>query len=962
MASPKVVIVCLENRSFDEYFGTFPGAVGFEDTAAGSVFGQTGFVDSGGSAIGTLYPFRTSTFSASGSWIDGLDHGPVAQRQAWAGGAMNAWGPAQKADATTMGYYAANDIPYHWRLAQNFLLCDNYFCSTLGPTWPNRMFLMSGTVFEGAPPAPGSTVSYDMNSDLPLLDDPGSQTFGWPSYPAMLAAESPGTSWKIYDDQDWGPPWLTWGGINPPAYLIPSAGNPWTSAWPLNMLGILQDANGVIGGVGTSADPTHYSHTVPGSAQSSFEVDARAGNLPAISWIVPPGYLTEHPSYPTADGECYLARIVDAVMAGDWENTVLIITYDENDGHFDHVKPPTPLQGVASNEPWVSINGTPGPIGGGFRVPTLIVSPWTVGAGVSSAMTPAGTAFDHTSILQYLEELTGVICSNLPTDSSNNWRRRAFKSLGLLIDTTKPPTPASEVILEDHSVVDGWRADVLTRLWGPNPPLPVGIHEPPFLLPLPSSTPLQAWPPLAQQCYFIMDKTTFGQDEVDAQRTVQHNQTGSGITGPATFASAFWVIVDGFEPAELNLGPLVPPGSAPVMPKVSLTLAGVANAPSGISVNVGSAVPDDAGLPAIPQRFRFPCDLVFNDDTAFSTVTAQAPLSIDVNASITSRLTWNAAQELIELVETADPFIQSGAINYLSTDLRVYRVAAGKQLFGVTLDAGAPDPLLFIQNLIAAFHAPGSTLGADFETDLSTDTEEDAVSTVTLFPRTGGTSGASVYNFAIARITLQGLSEIAENVRVFFRLFPALSTGTAFDPTTLYRSTPLQSEVTDGTNPSGGAVDTVVTPNPNNPNDPANPWLTRVPLLGVSEGDYVTIPFIATARVTPGAAMSLQPPDWPNTQLIKPAPGDTGEPVYAFFGCWLDINQAEGQFPMVPTPGQIDGPFASLSPVPISAFIRNIHQCLVAEVAFDPIPIAAGAAPGVSDRLAQRNLVVIGGS
>jgi hypothetical protein len=204
------------------------------------------------------------------------------------------------------------------------------------------------------------------------------------------------------------------------------------------------------------------------------------------------------------------------------------------------------------------------------------------------------------------------------------------------------------------------------------------------------------------------------------------------------------------------------------------------------------------------------------------------------------------------------------------------------------------------------------------------------------------------------------LSDVANNVRVFFRLMPAMSTGTAFDPSTLYRSTPLQSEVNAGNDPSGAAVDTLTTPNPNNPNDPNNPWYTRVPLLGIRNGEYVTFPFFATARVTPGTIMSSQPPDWPNTQQIRPL--SSGAPTYAFFGCWLDINQTTKQFAAAPPAGMPDGPFgAATNPQTISSFVRNSHQCLVAEVAFDPIPIEVGVSPGETDRLAQRNLTVAGG-
>jgi phospholipase C len=965
MNTPKVVILCMENRSFDEFFGTFPGAVGFYDPAGAAIFPQNGFT-SNGAPIAPLYPFRVSSFSSSAEWLAGCNHDWSAQQPAWNSGQMNGWAQAQGSGLTvTMGYYAANDIPYFWQLAKNFLLCDNYFCSVLGPTWPNRFMLMSGNVFASPPPPGGTVISYNAGAILPVVTNPPeTTTYPWQSYPAML----PSDSWKIYDDQNWGPNWLAWNppGASqsaPPTYL--STNPSWPTWWNLNVLQMLLDANNSFGSYDDPSFP-NYSATAPGAPQSTFEADARNGNLKNISWIVPPSYVTQHPFFMPIDGECYVARIVDALMAGpDWPNTILIITYDENDGHFDHVVPPTPVSSGAGNEPWVS--NYPGwtqasPVGGGFRVPTLIVSPWTAGMGLASQHLPAGTCFDHTSVIQYLEQLTGVQClPNLPT---GGWRRNTFSSLGVLLNTSNPP-PNTPINLVTQDAVYAWRNDVLTRLYAANPTY--NSLKPVIFLPPANPLPAQAWPPLQQQCYFIMDKTIFGQDEVDAQRTAQGNQRGTTILGPATFPAAFWLVVDGFEPAELNLNApppamqLVPTTYAPIVPPVpTLTYASTGAAVYGITIRIGAAIPDNADLLPVPQRFIFPCDIIFNDDSAFGSASATSPLVINVSGSFTSRLTFPAPTQEIELVETADPFIQSGAITYLSTDLRVYQVAEGQQLFGQTLAVGG-DPILFIQNVLAQVNAAPATLGQSFVTP-PTAAEESKVSTVTLYP---DSNGVKVYNFAVARVTLQGLSDTAQNVRVFFRLFPALSTGTAFDPATLYRSTPLQSEVSAGNNPSGAAVDTVTLPtNPENPNDPGNPWLTRVPLLGINNNDYVTIPFFAVPRVTPGTSMSQQNPDWPNTQLIAPAAGGTGAPVYAFFGCWLDINQATLQFAASPLAGPSDGPFESnlAPPLPISAFVRNAHQCLVAEVAFDPIPIPTASIPGDWVQLAQRNLTVIGGT
>jgi hypothetical protein len=596
-------------------------------------------------------------------------------------------------------------------------------------------------------------------------------------------------------------------------------------------------------------------------------------------------------------------------------------------------------------------------------VPTFIVSPCTYQAGLSSAILP-NAVFDHTSIIQYLEEVTSVTCTNLPNDPPRNWRRSTFASLGALIDTSKTPVPAAAIAgVPSVARVEAWRNDALTRLFGTSP----STTAPQVLLPTPNPLPPQVWPPLQQQCYFIVDKTTFGRDEVDGQRTLEGNQNGTVITGPATFASAFFVVVDGFDPAELNLGPFVPssPGYLPLTPQIALTLSvGGAPVPSSmISVTVHPAVPDNTQLPAVPQRFVFPCDIVFPDDSAFAALNSSSPTAlINVNAAFTSRLTFNAPEQQIALVISADPFTQNGPVTYLCPDLRVYTVQAGGSLFGATLPANigvdnADGALAFIQNVIANLNATGSTYGQVFDTPPANPADP-AISTVTLYQYSGGTTGAAIYNFAVLRVGLEGVSDIANNVRVFFRLCPAASTGTAFDPTSLYRSTPLPG---DAANYSGAATDSVTAPNPNNASyDPGENWATRVPLLGVLGGAYVTFPFLATPRVTPGQAMTLQPPDWPNTQQIVPDLG--GVTNHAYFGCWLDINQRAAQFNPAPPPnGSPDGAFGSAQSIAMSS-IRNQHQCLVAEIAFDPIPIPLGATPGDSDKLAQRNLVVTGGT
>ena len=148
--------------------------------------------------------------------------------------------------------------------------------------------------------------------------------------------------------------------------------------------------------------------------EGRFEYDAMNDNLPTVSWIMPTSYQSEHPDHMPAAGAAFVASKIDAIAANPevWAKTAFILNYDENDGIFDHVAPPVPPPGT----PHEFVNGLP--IGGGFRVPCIIVSPWTAGGWVCSQ------PFDHTSVLQFLEKFTGVHEPNI-----TDWRRKTFGDL-----------------------------------------------------------------------------------------------------------------------------------------------------------------------------------------------------------------------------------------------------------------------------------------------------------------------------------------------------------------------------------------------------------------------------------------------------------------------------------------------------------------------------------------------------
>jgi phospholipase C len=166
---------------------------------------------------------------------------------------------------------------------------------------------------------------------------------------------------------------------------------------------------------------------MPDADEGRFAHDVLHDRLPAVSWLMPSAIENEHPDHMPAAGAHFIARTLNELAANPdvWAKTVFILNYDENDGLFDHVAPPVPPAGAAHE----FVDGVP--VGAGFRVPCIIVSPWTAGGWVSSQ------PFDHTSILQFLERFTGVREPNI-----TDWRRKTFGDLMSVFRFDQPASRA----------------------------------------------------------------------------------------------------------------------------------------------------------------------------------------------------------------------------------------------------------------------------------------------------------------------------------------------------------------------------------------------------------------------------------------------------------------------------------------------------------------------------------------
>jgi kumamolisin len=428
---------------------------------------------------------------------------------------------------------------------------------------------------------------------------------------------------------------------------------------------------------------------------------------------------------------------------------------------------------------------------------------------------------------------------------------------------------------------------------------------------------LQAPQILTRECTFIVDRSTYGKDEVDA---LLQQAPGHAVIDPA-----LWVTVDGYTPADLGITSLSGDPHFPVPPTPAQLAAwapSVTMAPPQpsswqfVPVAVGS---DDPALPASVQQFTFAYQALFTDDSAFAALSAGEQSAVALTADVQS----STSLATIALVNEPDPFITNGATSWLSIDLRVFSILQYESRFSADLSAG---PNQFIQNVMANLTAGSGTAASGDSFDLLPVDEEP---NVFVYPTTfvGGTQ-VPVFNFAIARVRYRGLSVDAADVRVFFRTFQAQSTNTTYDQSTTYRRL-------------------------TNHETPAQP----VPALGVNGGEFVTVPFFAAPRIDPTAQdLSWQSDDF-NVQTI---PHDSsGAQTDAYFGCWLDLNQQANAIPTSFQPGNLDGPWSPgiLGPIQ-QAITRNPHQCLVAEIALDPTDpqIPPGGSPSTSDKLAQRNL------
>ncbi len=352
-----VVVVMQENRSFDSYFGTFPGADGFPRAADGSIDVCLPSPIRGG---GCLAPYHDVKDVNGGG-----PHGHADAVADVANGAMDGFlARAEKArlhggcsdpndpeclsasERDVMGYHDGRDIPNYWAYAKQFVLQDHMFQPDTSWSLPAHLFTVSEWSARCGDDGPGScTNEVGHPGDPPDFNTarhPNAQppTYAWTDLTYLLHRAH--VSWRYYvakgDEPDCANDTLLTCPRVPQSASTPGIWNPLPYFTTVRDDGQLKNIVSV----------------------QHFLTAAQTGRLPSVSWVVPSEAVSEHPRSPVSAGQSYVTGLVNAVMSGpDWASTAIFLTWDDWGGFYDHVAPPV-----------VDANGY------GLRVPGIVISPY----------------------------------------------------------------------------------------------------------------------------------------------------------------------------------------------------------------------------------------------------------------------------------------------------------------------------------------------------------------------------------------------------------------------------------------------------------------------------------------------------------------------------------------------------------------------------------------------------------
>lgn len=451
-----IVILMQENRSFDHYFGTMRGVRGFGDRFPIPLeSGQRVFFQSDGRQV--IPPYHASKKTSNAALINGTPHDFPDMQAAWNQGKYGFW-PKFKTPFS-MAYYTREEIPFQYALAEAFTISDAHHCSVATGTDPNRIMFWSGSNFNPEKRAAGINCTEEDSEPSNLrcwvkggLPDPGyvyrGNGFKWPTIPDVL--QEAGISWRIYQDPNDNWEGAMHGGLAFESFRNAKPGSP------------------------------IYENGMKHWSLDDLKSQVKNNTLPAVSWVLPSQENSEHPGAPSSPyrGSDFTHEVLKALTVNPevWSKTVFFLTFDENDGLFDHVpapavpsynldntlagkstidvagmyfnneagtgrvpipayppKPGAPVSEVKTRsfqDKRDTISGNLRPWGMGPRVPLYIISPWSKGGWVNSEVA------DHTSVGQFIEKRFGV---TIPAISP--WHRAVSSDLTSAFDFEMPNDP-----------------------------------------------------------------------------------------------------------------------------------------------------------------------------------------------------------------------------------------------------------------------------------------------------------------------------------------------------------------------------------------------------------------------------------------------------------------------------------------------------------------------------------------
>jgi phospholipase C len=351
-----VIVIMQENRSFDTYFGTFPGADGIpmkngvptvcvNDPQTGQCV--TPFYDASNKNFGGPHSANNAAADIDGGKMDGFIKEEIAGRKVSCTNSLNPNCAANDNPPDVMGYHDARQIPNYWDYAENFVLQDHMFESVASWSLPSHLYLVSGWSAHCTTSDPMSCTNAIQSPGTPPKKETVNPTTGVPEGPDYAWTDltyllhNSNVSWGYYLDQGTQPDC-----DDDQMFCTPKKQK-------VNVPGIW--------------NPLPYFETVKQDQQlaniqpvQNFYTAAQKGTLPAVSWVVPNGMDSEHPPALVGTGQAYVTGLINAVMKGpDWNSCAIFLAWDDWGGFYDNVVPP-------------KVDA----MGYGLRVPGIVISPY----------------------------------------------------------------------------------------------------------------------------------------------------------------------------------------------------------------------------------------------------------------------------------------------------------------------------------------------------------------------------------------------------------------------------------------------------------------------------------------------------------------------------------------------------------------------------------------------------------